>query len=150
MAKTMSVGKGMKCRERLFRWMCPEVVTVLEQAKGIVREYEMAKDSLRIDGKEVRAEKGVVFLGDVVDSSVTVTPKLYTEVNLSKFELKSLLHVDGEQQTVAGSIFNGHNSTVTGIVMESGEKGVDSAKGIRPMKVGEAGYLDFRTEEGDQ
>jgi hypothetical protein len=72
----------MKKREKLFRWMCPEVASVLEQAESIVRTYKQAKDDLTVNGKDVRVEgKGIVFLGDVADSTIKVTPKLYTEVN---------------------------------------------------------------------
>lgn len=120
----------MKYRERLFRWICPEVASVLGQAKGIVREYGAAKDALRIDGKEVRTEKGVIILGHVTNSSLTVTPKLYTEVILSKLEFKSLLHLQGEQQVVTDSIFNAHNTKITGISAEAAEEGADLAKGI--------------------
>ena len=100
----------MKIRERLFRWMYPEVAGALEQAEDIIRRYERAKDDLTIKGKNVQVEgKGVVFLGDISESTVKVTPKLYTEVCLHKFELESLLHVSAGHQCISASSFECHN-----------------------------------------
>jgi hypothetical protein len=114
----------MKIREKLFRWMCPEVANVLEQAESIVRTYKQAKDDLTVKGKDVRVVgKGIVFLGDVAASTIKVTPKLYTEVNLSKFELDALVHVSGDHQSISESSFDGHKGRekknkpkVTGII----------------------------------
>ena len=137
----------MKRREMLFRWICPEAESMLDQAKSIVREYEKAKDALSFDGKELSTKKGVVFLGHVTNSTVRVTPKLYTEVCLSKFELKSLLHLEGERQIVENSIFSGYDGKITCIMAESGEEGLDSARGIQNLEPGED--LGDRDEENE-
>jgi hypothetical protein len=95
----------LKIRERILRKLFPEVYQQVDEAARIVLAYQALKDSLKITDRTVRIEGPAGILGNLTNCKITISPKINTELVLSKYELEAMLKVGGEKQLVTQNYF---------------------------------------------
>jgi hypothetical protein len=100
----------VKIRERILRKLFPEVYQQADKAAEIIADYQGLKDSLKITDGVVTIEGPAGILGDLVNCKVSITPKINTELVLSKYELESMLKVTGNQELISQNLFTSRES----------------------------------------
>jgi hypothetical protein len=98
-------------RERILRKLFPEIYQQVDKAKEIVANYQELKSSLKIVDGVVNIEGPAGILGEMNNCEVSITPKIYPELVLSKYELDSMLKiVGGRGQLISSNLFNNYEN----------------------------------------
>lgn len=99
-------------KERIRRWLFPELDEQLDKIKTFWKELEKAKEGILVHGKKGLVVHGsLVLFGNMTDVKVELKPQIKPEINLSKFELESFINFGGTGHCVTNSYFTGKEAT---------------------------------------